>query len=152
MDKTSITLGLRIGRILAGQRRKKPVAYLYGESQVRLPPLPEDWKKDEFPYAHIAIRDSYYFAYIFPQLPTTWNRTEYFPAPTKTYEVNGKESGIWNSSMYYPESKNWDDFGEPNDNEYGWNKLNDIVWANYDVKHIDGTLYMAASEPIPVYE
>lgn len=151
MDKASMALGYLVGRQIAGQRRtqeKQPIAYLY--NGVQLPALPE-WDKETYPYAHIAFTDSRYFVYIFSQPPTTWKRTDYFPT-TNTYEVNGMKSGIWNAAIHDPGQNIWYDFGEPNDNQYGWNKLTNIVWANYDVLYADGSAYLEASDPIPVYE
>jgi len=46
------------------------------------------------------------------------------------------------------DAETWTDFGE----SYGNFPLSTILWANFDVYTSDGALYLAKSDPVPVYE
>lgn len=120
-----------LGRRIAGQRRKQdrvPVAYLY--NGVRLPGLPE-WDKEMYPFAYIG-RNSSGTCYL-------WCDDE-----VKIASVDGQilflsalgfvaKDGKWESSTAAGVGAT-------------------IVWSNVDVYDVDGTLYLTASEPVPVYE
>lgn len=134
MDNKSKALGYLIGKQIAGMRRvtKEPVAYLY--NGVRLPKLPET----ELPYLVIgklmnadgSIAGYQLFAF----------------ETAKTANVNGLVGGLGIPDKYYVTSEmpEWH-FGIKT-------QLIPPIWANYDILNNDGELYLAASEPIPVYE
>lgn len=129
--------------------RKEPVAYLYGG--VRLPPLPE-WDKEAAPYAFIDTSD-----------------------PTSTSTTGGNYAIYMHSKASVVGSDNWLKFSKPvyqalkwtgwgvvkkltNTNaikvkpDYDGDSYLHIIWTNHDIYNEDGTLHLAASEPIPIYE
>lgn len=129
-------LGL-LSELTAGSA-KEPIAYLY--NGVRLPKLPE-WDRGSYPFAYIAVSSDggYGFCY----------RT------TAKTVIDGGHAGIdltFDGAWYLlsEDKTKWE--------SYGARILGTVVWANYDVYYSDsveevgGTLYLAASEPIPVYE
>ena len=143
-DLQSFLSGLALG--LAGKPlalAREPVAYLY--NGVRLPKLPE-WDREMYPYATIL-----YFL-VTPQfwvstmpLEVEYNGNIYNPCASAgtsalqfcTYTGND----TWESFdvAEYPERTVWDGAG--------------IQWANYDViNSTDKSVFLEASEPVPVYE
>ena len=118
---------------------KTPVAYLY--NGVRLPALPE-WDKEKYPYAYITTAD--------------------FDDGYRLFCVDGQKNVI-NGKLFltilYP-----GDFYVLRDGEWAKydhsNVAAPVVWCNTDTYYttniengeLAGTLYMAASDPVPVYE
>lgn len=149
MDKTSMTLGCLVGRQIAGQRRKPPVAYLY--NSLRLPALPE-YDKTAYPYAII-------FAYQVSLSDTTLAYTLFLlnqPATVGKMASNYLRSGGGSVAEYRIVGTG---------NEWQIERVIDTTsggyiastgsnpWSNYDLYNEDGkTLYLAKSDPIPVYE
>ncbi len=136
MDKTSLTLGWLVGRRIAGQRTKKTlVGYSY--NGVVLPALPE-WDDKTYPYAVIYV-DS-----------TTGKYCCVFEK-TKQRVIVSTFISLW-ASYYQMDSGVWENRGS---GTVGGK----IVWANHDVYYanneengeLSGTLYLSASNPIPVY-
>ena len=154
MDKNAISLGLRIGRILAGQRKARvPVAYLY--NGVRSPKLPE-WNREKYPnallvHSNVPIFGNQAWLYLFKS------------EKQKDYLVNGKykfafEAGEEYLQSYIRTSQDGDLSQKvfPAPQEYTANATgafaDTALWSNYTVKNWDGSVYLAASEPVPVYE
>lgn len=145
MDETSLTLGWLVGRRIAGQRRK-PVAYLY--NGVELPPLPE-WDKETYPYAFISHRksDGVYELYACSRIPTHSPVTE------------GDGIVVWYPAQLYlcTDDKSWVFKTQYSEELMEGNKVfvldirKDHLWSNVDILNEDGTLCLAASDPIPVY-
>lgn len=140
MDKNAITLGLRIGRILAGQRRKRvPVAYLYGPDMVKLPPLPE-LDRETYPYAVICtFNSSMHTLFVSSGLPYALVDEDgvewlHFPGP-------------YGDCQNSPKAYQWADLGYTDDDYTGYSP-SDVVWCNFDLCYEDGTLVCAASEPV----
>ena len=146
MDKSSLTLGWLVGRQIAGQRRtqeKQPIAYLY--NGVQLPPLPE-WDKVKYPYAFI-----WEFVGIY--------KLSVFDTPLRYGIVNGEhciylsagaEGLLYNSKLTDGEYKSWEYVKEEIIAESV--ELTPF-WANHNViSDSDGSAYLEASDPIPVYE
>lgn len=113
-----------------------PVAYLY--NGVRLPALPE-WDREVYPYA-VIVRDIIDGAYhLFVDEGTT-----------RIPMYNGSITSVAMSVKYSIVDDAWV--------ETELFETGIIVWANYDVYYNDsvedvgGTLYLAASNPVPVYE
>ena len=143
MDKNAITLGLQIGRILAGQRRRKPVAYLYNGK--RMPKLPDDLVSKY----KCVLYDANYNWFLFLQreshLDTQYDDGAFYlgPAPGEEYAM----------MLYHSDSEK---LGDPVEKV---NTANSTLlmtsapfWSNYDIKNADGSLYLEASDPVPVYE
>ena len=140
-DPVSFSIGYQIGCRLRAQRGKKIVGYSYNGTV--LPALPQ-WDKEKYPYAFI-IGLSTGYQFIVCDNPITHKK----PFNLSYYVVNLNGNGgsfdlendewvLWRMdeavSKYYP--------------------VDDItfLWANHDViNETDGTTYLEASEPVPVY-
>ena len=141
MGKTSMTLGWLVGRRVAGQRTKQKTAVAYLYNGVQLPPLPE-WDKETYPYAYIVHGNSTYKVR-FCSVPLVALNISLILSNTFSsqgeHEINYKlENGEWVDETYAGGCS--------------------AVWSNTDIYYKDsvpdvgGTLAMAASDPIPVYE
>lgn len=140
MDKQSMILGWLMGRQIAGMRNaveRKPVAYLY--NGVQLPALPE-WDKEAYPYAvlseHTDGDGSIYYRFV--ALPN--KRVVVLPDSGVTTMNTFSETGYKFTGTGWVEHRLL--FAYP-------------IWANYDVYRREadgGALYLAASDPVPVYE
>lgn len=140
MTEITPALGLPayfLGRRIAGQRKRTPVAYLY--NGVRLPELSRYCKGV---YSYIMLRNGAYFLYSSAELP-------YFG-------TSGSYDAVYNdgpTNMYKNVGANWEDWYF-----YGSGVTNtlytsyDIVWSNFDICRENGTVAFAASEPVPIYE
>lgn len=121
--------------------------YLY--NGVELPALP-DWDKTVFPYAYI------WTIALFPgDTPSIYKLTIH-QTPLLYGTVNGSQSiyinagttAIYNCKLTDGEFKTWEYFGETGVSE---TTTVDPIWVNHNVySDTDGTLYLAASEPVPV--
>jgi hypothetical protein len=147
IDKTAMLTGWFMGRKVAAMMlpQQKLVGYSY--NGVVLPALPE-WDKTAYPYALISSYDgdlSYRTLYLLDRVeyyyhdPDNLNRWS-FSLP------NGRVRASYNKSR-----AEWEDFEKQNYtvlNVYH----NHFKWSNFDVLNEDGSVYIAASDPIPVYE
>ena len=130
----SSVMGLILGQFSSPlpEVQKEPVAYLY--NGVRLPKLPE-WDKETYPYAYILDAESVYYLSLRDSQKTVITGGNVVDYSDKHQAVNGE----W---VLSDESQN----------------VGKVIWANYDVYYSDsaeevgGTLYLAASDPIPAYE
>jgi hypothetical protein len=97
------------------------------------------WNKTKYPYAHIIKRsDGRYEVKCFAELPTTSDtRNGNFNGGASVYSVTNNNNNCW-----------WAFERESNSRKESF--LDDILWANYDVLDANGTIYLAASEPVPV--
>lgn len=137
-------LGLRI----AGQRKKQdrvPVAYLY--NGVRLPGLPDAQGHQNAFIGTLNLGSrTTTFLYLLDFIPKA---TEYQFGIKKLigigsylyYEIKGSASTLrWGDA----------DLGEATGEPFGM--VFSSIWSNVDVYNDDGTLYLAASDPVPIYE
>ena len=137
----SCVMGLILGQFSSPlpMAQKEPVSYLY--NGVRLPKLPE-WDKETYPYAYIVHGNSTY-KIRFCSVPLVAVNLAQILSNTSSYhgeyEINYKlENGEWVDETYAGGCS--------------------AVWSNTDIYYKDslsdvgGTLAMAASEPVPVYE
>lgn len=117
--------------------------YLY--NGVRLPKLPE-WDKSKYPYAKIhKFTGGGYGLRISAEpcvLVDGGAAYPYFTYPNGEYLY----------SFYTPGSDNWTELeiltgNGANDQLCYW-----LTWANHDIVNPDGSVYLPASEPVPVYE
>lgn len=144
-DPTSWRVGFELG--LAGfsfpySKPRKPTAYLY--NGVRLPALPE-WDRGVYPFAVIVNNFGY----------ELWVCSEpSFYASTKN-NMGTLVACNFGSCMLSDNA--WNNVFFPTKNNLG--VLNSVrflaegfVWANYDILDSAGGIYLAASEPVPVYE
>lgn len=138
----SFQAGLALG--LTGKPlpiKKEPVAYLY--NGVRLPKLPE-LDRETYPYAYIHKLGTAYQLFVFSQA------AHYDPSYTEYLMF---DDGVTGSYLLY----------ECADNSASWEFILDdtdvaclvytsVFWTNTDVLDTSGGVYLAASEPVPVYE
>lgn len=113
--------------------------YLY--NGVELPELPE-WNKERFPYALISSTFIGYRLYCFEK-PLSYYETGnniyvgIGGCKMLSYHINNK-GGSYNETEWT--------FEQEKDSDY----IVDTIWVNADIYLIDGTLYLAASDPVPV--
>ena len=127
-------LGQQLRRNLAAVR--EPVAYLY--NGVRLPKLPE-WDKAAYPYAIIS-KPSYTTSYL-------------LKCYTEDSDFHTSDNGIRcfeGSAFLFAKEYDRADW-----TKRGFiKKTNSIkpytIWANFDLLNEDGTVYLPASDPIPI--
>lgn len=157
-DPTSWRAGFELG--LAGfsfpySKPRKPIAYLY--NGIRLPALPE-WDRGVYPYAvmsvfteetssNSSVGDISLCVCVYPLSFNGSNvvqtnapeRTKYLLyrySPTNGdtgFSLAGEYSGGTSNKVTYPSEE-------------------DSFWSNHDIPNADGTIYLAGSDPIPVYE
>lgn len=127
-----ILLGM-VGKPLPISQGKEPIAYLY--NGVRLPKLPE-WDRGVYPYAVIDVVNSTTCLNLYALLPT----------------VNGNQYVFADKCavIYYTlKGDTWEYFDSLTISQASFD---DMIWASHDIINADGTTYLAASEPTPVYE
>ena len=129
----------------SGTPAGEPVAYLY--NGVQLPPLPE-WDKQKYPYA--VMGRPFGIAVCFANKPAYYNTTQLggcidFEVGTEMVQYNLSSSYTDGVSRWIYVVSNPTTWSEKS--SYG-----EGVWSNTDIYKDDGALYLAASEPIPVYE
>jgi hypothetical protein len=104
----------------------------YSYNGTVLPGLPE-WDKVAYPYAVIGVSNDgvTYFIYKGAKYTVSDSGTFYVPASgASCYSLN---NNVWIAN-------------------YLTMKTITPIWANYDLCKADESVYMSASEPIPVYE
>lgn len=151
-DKRSFLAGLTVGMQLKGWASvggiggKEPVAYLY--NGVRLPKLPE-WDKEKYPY--IVIDNSYYIGEVRPSACELYALREMPTLLNPGYgDIDGFLFDKFADHVYCRiENDVWGAFKTSGMDE---TTMFHIIWTNFDLYYEDGTLHMAASEPVPVYE
>lgn len=147
---TGFALGLAGKPLPLAPAQKEPVAYLY--NGVRLPPLPEvDIKK--YPYTYLSrsfIGDKLYkISFVARDNPVQVNGDNvYISAGALTsYDIDAYH-GKTDFELSYLDSTH-DDFVW---GIYGDIVFNEIIWSNYNIYNTNGTVFLSASDPIPVYE
>ena len=125
-------------------RKKQPIAYSY--NGVILPALPE-WDRERYPYMCMTTNSSNSVVNLHMssepvvydgKLNVTMIRTAYVPKPRLF--------------VSWTENNNaWGEIAEPS-TDYNIYYSNPLIWTNTDIVKSNGDVYMAASEPVPVYE
>lgn len=157
---TSMITGWLMGRRIAGHKtkRKVPIAYLY--NGVRLPALPE-WDSVKYPYAVISLYENQdYKCYVmdisaneyiaYEKYQTQVGNSLNIITPCMIFSLRDSE-GIGTTSA----DGEWvlsNDLSGETEKYFRNGKYYSLFWANYDVSGSDGTVYLPASEPVPVYE
>jgi len=153
-DHLSVWVGYKLGSMIAGQRTMRtPVAFLY--NGVRLPGLPE-W---DCPYLRISY-DSGLLLYSIDGLKTKPvtryiepNENTIIPFDPYWYEYLAEEDTYKRRIYDEVRDSSWE-AGIDGDYQTGdcGERVDAVIWANYDICTPDGTILLAASEPVPVYE
>ncbi len=136
--------GLKMGEA-AVMPSKEPIAYLY--NGVRLQPLPE-WDKETYPYATISQGFGRKILFLWTEQPFVG------VGPDSTLEgLSPKVEHTWiqYSSIGMNGDFPWEYDGTSTapGGRYDWVLP---FWSNTDIYTTDGELYLAASDPILVYE
>lgn len=128
------------------------MAYLY--NGVRLPKLPE-WDKKAYPSAVISmtkqtLTNRYNPAglYLLPELIVEMSDSGIFHITTGAVGAIYARVDVDNDGN--STEMQWPDFTPCS--EQGNIALGNVRWTDTDIYKPDGSLYMAASEPIPAYE
>ena len=108
-----------------------------------LPKLPS-WDKEQYPYAYISksVTSGYYLRCFAVAMVLNASGSS-MTTPT--------EEGVAHCSFYANSSASTWSTLDPSV-WAGGNTFKLPIWANTDIFHADGTLYLSASEPVPVYE
>lgn len=131
-----------------GVLRREPIAYLY--NGVQLPGLPE-WDKETYPYALIVVNPE-----PFAVVPYTKVLASKFPFVWMDYGftafANSSQTDSYVHSVINEGETEWSEVITVSQNGVSTNGEETVIWANHDILNEDGSLYLAASEPIPIYE
>ena len=137
----SSVMGLILGQFSSPlpMAQKEPVAYLY--NGVRLPALPE-WDREKYPYSYVGtamyLNIEEYRAYFAKKIHTKSAGAMMFIDAALRYRlIDGQ----------------WVEHGAgipPVITSPLWSNVN--IYYDSSVEEVGGTLYLSASEPIPVYE
>lgn len=116
--------------------------YLY--NGVELPALPE-WDKETHPYAVIRVAT---FALFTKALLYIMQDFHLYDADSFQSTTGDMVCSItWTTANGMDTDAEWSEFGETGTSTFG---LAETIWSNFDIYNEDGTLYLAASEPVPV--
>lgn len=150
---TSMITGWLMGRRIARHtaKRKVPIAYLY--NGIRLPALPK-WNEETHPFAYIIksnSSDSYYLC-VYDDRAVYDEKYEYTPCIVDTHGDNKAQQ-----RKYYVSNGEWayalgGKVTTPYGLSFSGGASDTPVWCNTDILNEDGTVYLPASEPVPVYE
>lgn len=130
---------------------REPVAYLY--NGVELPPLP-DWDKTAYPYAIITE------AYL-GRGYNLWVCSEVIVAHENWMDTGNTMLRFNGVTTYYrawkiEDAEGWEEYlsGDLTDANVADGSLTSypVLWVNFDMHNQNNALYLAASDPIPVYE
>lgn len=124
---------------------ERKVAKMYSYNGVVLPKLPE-WDREKYPYAFIGLNE--------------YNGQHWYSCYVSEYKVEFYENGVGlgrdnpqhNMPTYKASDLVWVDFGTTA-MMYGGTFKTVPVWSNFDMlNYSDGSVYLKATDPIPVYE
>lgn len=137
MSITDKIVGFATGCRIAGQRSKQKTITGYSYNGVVLPTLPE-WDKETYPYAYIWQTSSGKYSAVFVSAPLYYNSGMYSDGVVSYLAYEGiTAEGEWGERVV--------------SGNYSVGVAVTLVWCNQDTMNEDGTLYLAASDPIPVY-
>ena len=130
----------------------EPVAYLY--NGVRLPDIRmvyTDERAEQFPYAFISKYSDDYKLYAFSYKQV--HSSPYYDEGGGIYISSaGKEAHLDSELSQWVFWWGTGGLSGITTERADGTVATEIVWANYDILNKDGSVYLAASDPIPVYE
>lgn len=113
---------------------REPIAYSY--NGVILPALPE-WDREMYPYAFIGHNFIMTpILYVASEITHGYDDYDYWVAYGVRIATYDGTANAWTES----------------DGAESYQNVSRIDWANFDVLNEDGSVYLSASEPIPIYE
>ena len=115
--------------------------------------LPADWDKDTYPYIIISKNsqdNTWYDLFAYVALPTSATGTE------GELRLKWELGSLYQTATVYTDMSLW--WGEVETDTltallpamYKGMEADSIVWSNFDVLNTDGSVYLAASEPVRV--
>jgi hypothetical protein len=119
----------------------QPEAKMYSYNGVVLPKLPE-WDRETYPFAVVVCVEA-----------TQWTPRVYYLLPNDTPFDMVTDIYSQKKIVILTDRKCW----KTTDGVVGWEETEssgfyDLIWTNHYIYDTDGTLYLAATDPIPVYE
>ena len=148
--------GWIIGRTMA-QRRRRLLGWMYNE--VLLPPFPvAGWDRETYPYLHLYVDVNSGLWTLYAQSKKfqygefTLNNGSYYYTAYAVYEPEEPciyqrircVDGAWSV---------WEAVEKTHSISYKLYTYTDPIWSNYDLEYTaDGTLFLEASKPVPVYQ
>lgn len=122
--------------------KKEPVAWLF--NGVRLPDISGVWDgkyyADPIPYGAIFLCDDSIFPYRFVASNAPFVHVDSGFSASATLYV---DYVVLNNEKWFKTAAT---------TELGDIGILDCVWSSYDILNTDGSIYLATSDPIPVYE
>lgn len=126
----------------------------YSYNRTVLPEIPVEIMEYEYIYLYEMVKGKQYIVYGFDTKPNTVLYENFL----QSYETVKVDSGTYGSACWYSTIPDeWTGI-ETNQNVsdvslgYISNKPNTIIWSNFDIYALDGSLYLSATNPIPVYK
>lgn len=148
----TFTKGYKVGAALRRKRvilEKEPVAYLY--NGVRLPDINSVWDREKYPYAYIEKFYGGYNLGIF-DFPM---HVERFDADSTELNVKASAAGKTKWYLIDNDTGEFTLYYENSNVKIGdfVSVASDSVWTSHTLINTeDNSVYLAASEPVPVYE
>ena len=137
-------IGLAMGHVSPARylAKPEPVAYLYGTIEKPLPALP---KVSGYEYILIYQGIVGYIA-LYSPIQLIMKNDGYIGIPQEVGTVEGFR-------YIEPDRGNteWRDMSSV-DLSYSWINVHNPLWTTHAIHNEDGTLYLAGSDPVPVYE
>lgn len=144
-----------LGRRIAGQRRKQSsalVACLYNGD--RMPPLPEGLDpaiyRHAFIYGVTGVTGTSRFL-VFSSVPAVYCEEKDVSGLINIKSVSSNEVACqW--CRYQLTDNAWVLKDKPEVSTFNLHASGGATWSNHDMLYKDGGTYLAASEPVPIYE
>ena len=114
----------------------KPIAYLY--NGIQLPPVPDDWDEETYPY--LIMQNSTYL-WMYDANVFVVNAAG---GLISTGNVKVKRYSLRNGIWVHTDNFEW--------GAISITSATTIKWSSIDILRVDGTVYLAASDLVPVYE
>lgn len=154
IDRRSWVTGLLM-RLAAGpvvvKGSREPVAYLYGKCSEPLPDIYEVYTpelQETYPYVHIYVgagNTSY------RQMYACSSDIYVKKSDDKLYHKTTFSYCVW---RWRPGRDTWEyqsTWADQN-NVNAWDNADELLWTSTDILYDDGSVYLGATDPVPVYE
>lgn len=124
-----------------------PLPTSYSYNGVILPALPE-WKTDVYPYA--VIYSSAVFGIVSDGYTLMVASAPLFASGGSNNALKSTDAVTYRRCSYDAETETWKQLGDEVTGTFDQTCV--VRWANYNVLKSDGSVYLAASDPVPIYE
>ena len=156
-DPLSLVMGYRVGCAIRANRSKQKTITGYSYNGTVLPALP-DWDREMYPYAFLTYAESIETADLYvstvPFVGYSYENPDYYNG-ISVYAPTGAEYYHYVKDQSKQDWVMFPDFAldiiKDKALSFGEEKL-PAVWSNHDIINTeDDSVYLAASDPIPVY-